>query len=153
MSKPEEPSLIRIIVPGEPKGVGRVNARAVTNKKTGKTFASVYTPTPTRTEAGFIRLLAANAMNGRPPLSGPIYLRIIAYMGMPKSMTKKARAQAMADPPALFPTKKPDFDNIAKFVDAITGIVWNDDVQVVDAHIYKRYSEIPRLVIEVRKKT
>lgn len=50
----------------------------------------------------------------------------------------------------LAPATRPDFDNCSKMVDALNGIVWIDDAQVVTAVIHKRYSDQPRLVIDVR---
>lgn len=48
----------------------------------------------------------------------------------------------------LFP--KCDCDNLAKGVlDAMTGIVWYDDDQVVELHVYKRYGPKAETQIEV----
>lgn len=148
----DAPTIIRIEVPGEPKGVARAKARAVTSKS-GRTFAQVYTPAATRNEAAVIRDYAECAMAGRSPLTVPIDLRVTAYVSVPKSMPKRLQAGALATPPTVFPAKKPDYDNIAKFAgDALNKIVFVDDSQVVDHHFWKRYSDRPRLVIEVRAK-
>ena len=41
----------------------------------------------------------------------------------------------------LLPTKKPDVDNVAKSVlDALNGVAWLDDSQVVRLEISKSYS-------------
>lgn len=46
------------------------------------------------------------------------------------------------------PTKKPDFDNIAKIaVDALNGIAFVDDSQICVAHVSKEYSASPRVEI------
>jgi Holliday junction resolvase RusA-like endonuclease len=51
------------------------------------------------------------------------------------------------------PSKKPDIDNIAKcFLDAMNGIIYLDDTQVVELHIKKLYSSLSGvdiLVMEV----
>lgn len=48
-----------------------------------------------------------------------------------------------------------DWDNLAKGAqDAIKGIVWHDDTQVVDGRGSKRYaarSELPRTIIHIRR--
>lgn len=142
--------VIRIEIPGEPKGVGRVKARAVTTRD-GRTFASVYTPGATRTEAGVIRMYAEKAMDGRPPFTGPVEVRFSMFMAVPKSMSKSLRARALATPPTIRPTKKPDVDNAAKFWDQLNKVVFMDDSQITDCHIWKRYSDRPRVVIEVRE--
>lgn len=144
-----EPPII-IVVPGEPKG-RKVHSRAVISKKTGKAFSMTYTPTDTRNEAAVIRDYAVQAMKGTPPLTGPVDMRMVIYKGIPKSMSKKDRAMALAIPALKLPITKPDYDNVGKFLDQLKGIVWLDDAQISDAVIRKRYSERPRLVIEVRK--
>ena len=48
------------------------------------------------------------------------------------------------------PTIKGDVDNYFKAVtDPLTGLVWVDDAQIVEAYIKKYYSNDPRVVIEV----
>ncbi len=44
-----------------------------------------------------------------------------------------------------------DWDNFHKLsMDALTGIVWEDDSQIMDAHVHKRYcKEDPRIEIEL----
>ena len=45
----------------------------------------------------------------------------------------------------IFPTKKPDTDNIAKAIlDALNGLAYYDDAQVVNLEVQKRYSNEPR---------
>ena len=47
--------------------------------------------------------------------------------------------------------RRADWDNFHKLsMDALTGIVWNDDSQIIHAHVEKAYSkEHPRIEIEV----
>ena len=48
------------------------------------------------------------------------------------------------------PTRKPDFDNIGKIIcDALNGIAYRDDAQIVDALVRKFYSDIPRVIVEI----
>ena len=49
----------------------------------------------------------------------------------------------------LRPTTKPDWDNIAKVIDALNHVVWADDASVVDGLVRKFYGETPELVIQV----
>ena len=51
----------------------------------------------------------------------------------------------------MYPTKKPDTDNIAKVKDALNGIAFKDDSQVVKETIIKRYAEVPKLVIYIKE--
>ncbi len=44
--------------------------------------------------------------------------------------------------------KKPDFDKIAKIVvDALNGIAWVDDCQIVSASVSKQYGASPRVEV------
>lgn len=50
------------------------------------------------------------------------------------------------------PTHKPDFDNVTKAVcDALNGIAYSDDSQIVDAMERKFYSEQPRIEVIIRQ--
>jgi Holliday junction resolvase RusA-like endonuclease len=42
----------------------------------------------------------------------------------------------------LYPTGKPDWDNIGKLVcDSLNGILWRDDAVIVDGSTSKRYCD------------
>ena len=48
------------------------------------------------------------------------------------------------------PTKKPDADNIMKAVaDALNGIAYKDDSQIVNVTIAKWYSDTPRVEVAI----
>jgi Holliday junction resolvase RusA-like endonuclease len=50
----------------------------------------------------------------------------------------------------IYHTKKPDIDNLAKSVkDALRGIIYTDDSQIVEAHLYKQYGK-PEVKIEIK---
>jgi Holliday junction resolvase RusA-like endonuclease len=143
--------VIRFEVPGAPKGVARPRTRVVVPKG-GKPFATIYKDATTRAEGDLIRVFALIAMKGKPPIEGPVELRCSAYFQIPESWSKKKRVAAGAG--EIYPTVKPDFDNIVKFVgDAMNGVVLRDDSQIVSAHIWKRYcpDNRPRLVMEIRQ--
>ena len=65
----------------------------------------------------------------------PVSVKLEFVMRRPKSAPKRTT------PPA---TKKPDLDKLTRAVfDAITSAgVWDDDSQVVDAHISKRIANL-----------
>lgn len=133
---------VSFTVPGNPRGKGRPRAGLVGG------HVRVYTDAKTRSEEGAIRMVAAAAMSGRSPHSGPVVLRLCAYRAIPSGFSKTKAAAAERG--EIVPTTKPDLDNYTKMVDALNGIVWTDDSQVVTAIVHKRYSERPRLVIDVR---
>ena len=67
------------------------------------------------------------------PLFGenvPVIVTVDTYRPLPKSKPKRVRSE-----PDTF---KPDFDNIEKLIaDALTGLAYEDDKQVVDCHTIK----------------
>lgn len=94
---------------------------------------------------GAVRQVAIEAMSGQPPRTGPleVYLRFI--MPRPKSHLRKGKAQT--DGWRLLPfaprkhTSKPDVDKLVRAIlDALTGVCWSDDAQVVAVHGEKGYA-------------
>ena len=139
----------RFEVPGVPRGQER-NRHRIATARGGRQFVANYLPKQTRAEQAAIRLFAQQAMEGRPPLDGPIELRMTAYMPIPASWSQKKQAQALAG--IIFPTGRPDFDNLCKSIaDGIRQVAIKDDSQIVSAHVWKRYSDRPRAVVELRR--
>lgn len=127
---------IRFSVPGEPRGWARARTSG----------ARFFTDTKTRSEKQAVASWAIDA--GAQIIDGPVLLTIRAYVGIPRSASKKRQAAMLAG--REIPCKKPDFDNIQKLIgDALTGVCWRDDVQVSDAIFSKRWSDRPRLEIEI----
>lgn len=73
--------------------------------------------------------------HGAAPLAGPVSLDLEVWLRMPGSVPKKHRATAR-------PVKRPDLDNFAKTVlDALNGVAWLDDAQVVEITCRKSYAD------------
>lgn len=132
--------MIEIVVLGVPVAKGRPRFA----KATGHT----YTPEKTRNFEAALKYAAEQVMGDRPPLAGPISVEIEVMLPIAPSWPKKQQAAARSG--ALRPTKKPDFDNYAKTVDALNMVVWQDDGQVVDARVSKRFSDKPGMWIRVK---
>lgn len=139
-------SAITIILHGEPEGKGRPRFRIITPHH-GKPFASVYTPKETRDYEDALKMAGKVAMRGRAPLSGPLAVTVWAVKSVPKSWSNKKRDAALAG--IVRPTSTPDWDNIAKMIDGLNEIVWDDDAQIVDGRCIKVYGEKPRLEVHV----
>ena len=76
-------------------------------------------------------------------------MTVIAYFPIPKNTTKKLREKMERE--EVFRTKKPDWDNIGKIVsDALNGIAWEDDNQVM-GFVLKFYSPRPRIEVYIRE--
>jgi crossover junction endodeoxyribonuclease RusA len=68
-------------------------------------------------------------------LEGALLLTAEFVMPRPKSLPKR-----LPTPPH---TKKPDCDKLIRAVmDALTGVIYRDDSQVIDLHPTKRYAEL-----------
>lgn len=73
--------------------------------------------------------------------SVPLRIEITAYYIMPASVSKRRRADMSNG--KIRPMKKPDADNVAKSVlDALNGVAYKDDAQVVELLISKEWAEI-----------
>jgi Holliday junction resolvase RusA-like endonuclease len=132
---------LTIIVPGAARGKGRPRF-AVQGK-----FARAYTDAKTVSAENWIKACAVEQV-GTPCLEGPLAVCMAVAVGIPESWSKKKKADALAG--VIRPTSKPDCDNIFKMTDALNGIVWRDDAQIVDASVTKRYAEKPETRITVR---
>lgn len=132
-------AMITIELAGVPRGKGR--PRFV--KATGIAF----TPARTRSYESDLKLAAQDVMDGRPPLDCPLRVVVTAMMPVPRSWSRVKQRLALLG--ALLPTGRPDWENIAKCLDALNQVVWRDDALIVDGRIVKQYSERPALRIEV----
>jgi Holliday junction resolvase RusA-like endonuclease len=127
-----------------PKARARVSAAL---KKNGRRYT--YTPERTRkAELDFITQAAIHAPE--TPFSGPITLSAAFHMPIPKSWPKWRKDEAMEY--NIRPTCKPDIDNLVKLtMDAMNGIFWHDDAQIVSISATKCYSDDPRIAIYLKE--
>ncbi|MCO7503180.1 MULTISPECIES: RusA family crossover junction endodeoxyribonuclease [unclassified Pseudomonas] len=133
---------VSFLVPGEPVGKGRPRVSTIAG------HARMYTPAKTAGYEGLIAMAGTTAMAGRTLLEGAVLVELRIVMAVPQSKSKKWKAQALAG--EVFPTKKPDMDNVIKAIyDGLNGVVWKDDVQVVDAFVRKRYGEVPGVHVRI----
>lgn len=133
---------VSIVVPGAPVPKGRPRL------STFGGHARAFTPAKTRRYEDLIRLEAGRVMEGRGQLQGATRVRIRAFMPTPQAIAKHKIKGPLAEAGTLRPITKPDADNFAKVIDALNGIVWPDDNQVVELTVEKFYSSRPRLEME-----
>lgn len=85
----------------------------------------------------------------RPPLEGPLELQVIFWLPRPKG---HYGARGLRPSAPAYPAVRPDATKLLRAVeDAMTGIVWRDDAQVVHQVVGKRYGEPARTEIQVRE--
>ena len=122
---------LTITIPGAP--IAKKRPRFARRGK----FVTTYNDQQTE-EGKFICIMQAQLKNHQPiPVGVPIHLEVFFGMPYPASMSQKKRNGAEH-------TKKPDIDNLLKFLkDCGNGILWHDDSQVVSVEAQKAYSDIP----------
>lgn len=142
-----EEAVISFTVPGTPVGKGRPKVAS-----RGGRFAQLYTPEKTANYEGLVAHSGQVAMNGRDLIAGAVSVRLDIRLPVPASWSKRRQSQALDG--QVLPTKKPDIDNVEKAIfDGLNGVVWNDDVQVVEVTKRKRYSAVPGVQVEIREVT
>lgn len=101
----------------------------------------VYTPEATKDYEARIRWVWRSATQGKvPPLEGPVAVTLKAFYPIPQSAPKAKRAKMLSG--ALRPQVKPDIDNVVKIaLDALNGLAYLDDKQVVRLQASKHYVE------------
>lgn len=113
--------------------------------KTGCT----YTPKKTSDYESQIKAQAKSAMGSTELLETPVAIYLYINHAIPASYSKKRREACLN---RLERPKKPDLDNTAKaYLDAMNGIVYKDDVQVVSLHVTKRYDTIASVHVCVKE--
>lgn len=120
-----------LLVPGEPTGKGRPRfARA-----TGRAF------TPAKTRLAENRIYIAWLDAGQPRLDGPLELIVLAVLERPAAHWKRDGTFSAAGQRSHWPTKRPDWDNVAKLTaDALDGYGYGNDSQIVHATVTKRWA-------------
>jgi len=135
---------VQVVIPGQPQGKGRPKVVKIAS------FTRMATPAKTVAYEGLVAHAAALALAGAQPFECAVRVDMHLWCQEPKSLTKRERA-AIADGTKR-PTTKPDIDNVVKAIfDGFNGVLWRDDVQVVDLHVSKHYTaNAPRVVVNVQ---
>ena len=132
-------------VEGKPQGKAR--PRVVQNRYTGKSVA--YTPTKTGNYEDLIRW-SYKAVGGKYLGEKTLQVDIQAFYPIPKAFSKVKTNDAINGD--IRPTTKPDCDNIIKVVlDALNGVAFYDDKQIVAVSCNKYYGERGCLKIELKE--
>jgi len=133
--------VVEFIIPGQPTPQGR--PRAVKNK--GKVI--MYDPKESKDYKQYVGLVARQHAP-KKLYEGNLKAVIKIYRQIPKSTTKKDRALFLAG--IKRPVTKPDTSNYIKGIeDALNGIIYKDDSQIVDLQASKFYSDNPRVEIRI----
>ena len=92
-----------------------------------------------------VAALAGEAMqlanSGGHPSDGPVIVTCVFWFAKPRSTPRRVTHKIT----------KPDVDKLVRgILDALTGIVFRDDAQVVECHAYKAFADAPgaRIIVE-----
>ncbi|MCZ2135296.1 MAG: RusA family crossover junction endodeoxyribonuclease [Burkholderiales bacterium] len=134
--------MIEFIVPGQPQGKGRAKVVKIGG------FTRMATPAKTVAYEGLVAHAAQQAMAGRALLDCAVGCSVFINAQVPASWSRKKLRMALAG--ELMPTTKPDADNVVKAIfDGLNGVLWRDDVLVVDLRVRKRYAASPCVCVQV----
>ena len=126
------------------KAVGKGRPRLTTRGG----YAHAYTPAKTREFENLVGWSAKRAMCQCLPIASgcPLFVQITVSLVPPLSWSRKRRS----DDFGAFCPKKPDVDNGAEAIlDAMNGIVYEDDAQVAGLIVQKFYAEKDEINIKV----
>lgn len=139
-------------MPGKPVPQGGMTAFAKGNK------AFVVHKKPKELGDYRARVAVAAQHAGAVPITGPISVVVAFTLPRPKNHFGTGRNEHVlkASAPA-WPTKNPDIDKLLRsLLDALTGVCFNDDNQVVQVAVTKGYvrdGEGPQTVVTVTEMT
>jgi Holliday junction resolvase RusA-like endonuclease len=110
----------------------------------------IYTPEKTRRWEQVAAMLARQKMAGESRMEGPLEVVVVAEWPIPMRWPKWKREAA--EQGCVAHTAKPDADNVLKAaVDALNGVVFRDDSQLVGMIVRKAYSASPGVTIRIRE--
>ena len=131
---------VKLTIMGEPIAKGRPRFSK----------GHIYTPEKTANYEQLIKAAWLQSERVRFGDEAELVLEVIAYFSIPKNTTMALRVLMIKGEKR--PIKRPDYDNIEKICsDALNGLAYKDDAQIVNAIFGKYYSEQPRLEILIHE--
>lgn len=128
---------IKITFPYEPKPKLRPRFRIMYGR-----IATITPPETKQFEYLISEYYCFNAQHYCFEKGVPLSIELEFGMPIPASATKKSKIDMQAG--IVLPAKKPDIDNLTKSVlDALNGVAWHDDAQIVEIKASKIYSGSP----------
>jgi len=132
--------LISLTIPGPP--VGKQRARVT---RTGH----AYTPAKTVNYEALVKQTFAAKYPDFVPLSGPVRMGLWILL-----MPSKETARKIKKGIKVYPTIKPDIDNVFKIIaDALSGLAFVDDKQIVESDLSKHYADRPMVEVVIKELT
>lgn len=132
--------MIEFEVSGEPVAKGRP-----------RVFGKVaVTPTKTVNYENLVKVMFMQQIKDKKPLEGALKVTMVLVFTIPKSASNKKKAEMIEG--TIRPIKRPDIDNCIKAVtDALNGLAYKDDSQIVQIYCEKIYGEIPKVTVRIEE--
>lgn len=135
------------VAQARPRAVNMVNRRKY--YRPGKPKIILHDPTNVKRYKQLLGYYIRQHYEGKP-LTGPLRVTLRFYRQVQKSVSKTEHDLRIRDKKR--PIVKPDVSNYVKSTeDALNGILWKDDAQIVIEGSEKHYSDNPRIEIEVEQ--
>ncbi|MCP4569473.1 MAG: RusA family crossover junction endodeoxyribonuclease [FCB group bacterium] len=142
--------MITLEIPGKP--IAKKRPRFWAKSVKGKAVSGVYKDADESTAEGKFSLLAWEQLRVQEldlPLTGALIVRCLFFLQRPKSHFGTGKNSDKLKPSAPeYHIIRPDIDNLLKFVcDALNGVAWKDDSQIVLKSGQKMYGDPSTSVI------
>ena len=109
-----------------------------------------YTPEKTKEYENLVRGTFISSYPQGIPLEDAVRAEVVAYYAIPTSYSKKKKQECLYG--HIQVQNKPDCDNIAKIIlDSLNGYAYIDDKQVVELHVTKMWSDMPRVEVYIEE--
>lgn len=143
---------ITFFVPGKPQPAG--SKRAFVIKRKNGSFGASVTDACEKSK-DWKSMVAFAAHEHKPDLlwDGPLELELWFHIVRAKGHFGSGKnSRKLKESAPKRPTVKPDTTKLTRAVeDALTGIVWKDDAQIVDQHCHKVYADEYGVYVTVRQ--
>lgn len=117
-----------------------IEEKPIPLQRAGISGKRVFTKPETRAWQNKVKHYARKSIGRSPPLEGAVSLSVTFLKAVPPSWPRSKREKAING--ELWPTGRPDLSNLVKSIeDAMNGIIYLDDSQIVNLHVVKAYSQ------------
>lgn len=136
------------VVYGSAKPAGSKRAFRYRAKSGGHKIAITDANPNSRDWKTIVSQAVGDARGGQSLLSGPLSLSLVFVVARPKGHFGK---RGLLPSAPSHPAKRPDLLKLARAVeDALTGVVWRDDSQIVTEVLNKVYGNPERVEISIQ---
>lgn len=136
--------IVTFYVDGEARG----KQRPRTVRKDG--VLRTYTPKETKDYEQLVKSAYLREAKGAF-FDGPVCVTISVFVEPPKSASKAKKNEMLLFPEKVWPTKRPDLDNVAKAIcDALNNTAYTDDAQIVRLCVFRHYGFRNNVCVKIR---